>query len=263
MYTYIYFGVIIMKNKFKVLIIFTMIFTFLTGCAKVKDLTPEENGIIAEYAAGVLLKYSPVYKDKYEDLSDDFVSTIPDQFETESSTEETTSDNEEETTTASGDSDNPTIKPSDEPDSEQESSTEEVEWHIEKEMGLEPLTMKFDSYVVTNEYPDDEDAIFTFTAEEGYTFLVLKFQLHNDTSQKVTINNHDKRPAIKAYINDNQPIYNYANLMMNDITALKDVTVEAGDYYDGIIVYMVKETELAEITSLKISYNEHEVVVKK
>ena len=250
-----------MKNRFKILIIYVMIFTFLTGCAKVKDISPEHNGMIAEYVAGVLLKYSHSYKEKYEDLSGGFVSTVPDEFETETTPgeEETTTGKEEETTTVP----NVPGQPSDKPTSEGETGTTEVEWHIEKEMGLEPLTMEYESYVVTKEYPDDEDAIFTFTAEDGYTFLVLNFKLYNDTDKDVTINNYSTRPAIKAYINDNKPVYNYANLMMNDITALKDITVKAGDVFDGIIVYMIKENELADITSLKLSCNDQEFIVKK
>ena len=248
-----------MKNKIKLLSLCIVIFVMVTGCAKVKDLTPEQNAIIAEYAAGVMLKYSNVYKEKYEDLSDGFISNVPDEFETETETEsETETDDEEETTTNSGNTPGGSSS-----NGNDESESADNEWHIEKEIGLAPLRMEFESCIITKEYPDDEDALFTFSAEEGYSFLIMNFYLYNDTTSDVTINNYDKKPAIKAYINDNKPVYNYANLMMNDITNLKAVTVAAGEVYEGIIVYMVNDDILDDISSIKLSYNDHEFIVKK
>ncbi len=241
-----------MKNSIKILIIMIGMCISVCGCTKVRELKTEQNDIIAEYAAGVLVKYSYAYKGKYTDLSGDFKSEIilP---ETEPSDEETTP---EETTPDITDETTPS-------ESAGEQETEKGKWDVSEAMGLNGLELEYRSYIITKEYPDDENAVFTFTAQEGYTFAVMKFLLVNKTGSDITVDNSELKPAVKAYFNDKAPVYNYANLMKDDITNLKNVTVTAGSSREAILVYMI-EDELAEhITGIKLEYNGMENIVKK
>ena len=55
---------------------------------------------------------------------------------------------------------------------------------------------------------------------------------------------------------------NYANLMLNDITNLKNVTIKAGETQDGILVFMVPEDKVTEIKSIVLTYKDCKLTVK-
>ena len=84
----------------------------LSGCANSIELSSEHSNIIAEYAAGTLLKYSYDYKSRYKDLGNDVVY----EPETESPTTEpatqpaTTPGNNEETTSGNDNTRNRKVK---------------------------------------------------------------------------------------------------------------------------------------------------------
>lgn len=242
-----------MKNSIKILITMIGMCISVCGCTKVRELKTEQNDIIAEYAAGVLVKYSYVYKGKYTDLSGDFKSEIilPEtepSIEEETTPEETSPDITDETTPS---------------ESVGEQETENGKWDVSEAMGLGGLELEYSSYIITKEYPDDESAVFTFTAQEGYTFAVMKFLLVNNTESDITVDNSELKPAVKAYFNDKSPVYNYANLMKDDITNLKNVTVPSGSSCEAILVYMI-EDELAEhINGIRLEFNGMENIVKK
>lgn len=236
-----------MKKRITFITFFIVMAMILTGCTKEIDITTEQNDIVAEYIAGILVKNSYFYMDKYEDLKETYA--YEDESEPETETETITPETEPET---------PVINPSDDPDmptSETETSSD-GKWHVAEAIGLSPLEIEYVSYDITNEYPKDEESLFSFTAEYGYTFIVLNFKLYNNTEEAVTVNNSRLKPAIKLYINDFAPTYNYGNLMFNDITNLKEVTVNSESSYDGIIVFMVDEEFTKDIKSMAVQYND-------
>ena len=215
----------------------------LSGCANSIKLSSEHSDIIAEYAAGALLKYSYDYKSRYKDLGNDVVY----EPETESPTTEpatqpaTTPGNNEETTSGNDNTNN---------------------WNISKDLGLGELTIEYKNYVITSEYPNDSSAMFSFTAQEGYTFIVFKFDITNKGTQDVLCNNSDDEKVATLNLNGNTYYNNYANLMLNDITNLKNVTIKAGETQDGILVFMVPEDKVTEIKSIVLTYKDCKLTVK-
>ena len=248
--------------KKRVLAVASIIMMFcVTGCAKGPNLTTDENNMIAEYVAGVMLQHSYVYQDKYSDLN------LPDIPNIEDPTEEVTEEPTEEITEEPTEDDTGAEKPS--RDSEPETTEPETEMPVSdnwdeaaESLGLKPLKIKYNSYVITKEYPDDEDSWFTFEAEPGYTFVVGEFTLTNGTATDVTINNSDLKPVVRLVINDDKGFNNYGNLMLNDMTNMKNVTIKAGESYEAIIVFMVGDDEVKEINKLVLKHNEFEVRVK-
>lgn len=248
----------IVKKKLIPMIVFSLFAMMLTGCAKGLNITTEQNDVVADYVANVLLKNSYSYVNKYDDLKETF-SYDYDEDETEEETETSEVETEPQT---------PVIDPTDAPDSptsenqSEEPTTSDGKWHAEEAMGIEPLEVEFDSYTITKEYPDDDESFFSFEAEKGYTFIVLKFKVYNRTGKTVVVDNSQIKPAVKLYIDDKTPVLNYGNLMLNDITNLKDVNVEPTKPYDGIIVFMVPEEHTKDIKSLVIKYDEFEQKIK-
>lgn len=241
-----------MKKRITFITIFIVMAMLLTGCTKGIDITTEQNDIVAEYIAGVLIKNSYYYMDKYEDLKETYA--YEEKSEPETETETITPETEPET---------PVINPTDDTDtpaSETETNSD-GKWHVAEAIGLSPLEIEYVSYDITNEYPKDEGSLFSFTAEDGYTFIVLNFKLYNNTEGAVTVNNSQLKPAIKLYINDYAPTYNYGNLMFNDITNLKELTINSKSSYDGIIVFMVDEEFTKDIKTMTVQYNGIEQVI--
>ena len=239
-----------MKSKYSFFTIITMaVVLFLTGCAKGPDITKEQNDIIAEYAASVLLKHSYDYQSRYEDLNPVNQFEYPTEVETESEPE-----SETETQT-------PAIDPIDETTPYvEEPTTSDGRWNISSSLGLDSLQVKYTGYEIMDEYP--KDAVFYIKADEGQTFVIMNFSLTNTGTEAVTVNNAGKNPAVKLYINDNKPVICYANLMLNNITSLTDVTIESQKSFDGIIVFMVPKEYVESVTKLKITYNDIDCVIK-
>lgn len=246
-----------MKKRIILIISFIFILMMLTGCSLKIDMTMEQKDIVAEYIAGSLVKHSYLYEGKYDDLKETFSD---EEYNSEEETEIPTNEPEIEKET-------PVIDPTDSPDvsgpdGETEKETSDGKWHVSEALGLSSLEIEYISYEITKEYPNNDESLFSFEAEEGYTFVVLNFKLINSLSKDVTINNSDLKPAVKIYINDNAPIYNYSNLMFNDITNLKDVTINANSTWEGIIVFMVEENVAYDIMNMSVKYDDVEYEIK-
>lgn len=213
-----------MKKK---LLIVTILSLFIfTGCAKAIEMTDEQSKMVAEYAAGALIRRSYSYKLKYPDYN-------------------TQKPNEEPTTPEV-----PVINPTD-ATSPEETTAAESKYKLGELLGISPIEVTYKEYKVLDEYPDDPGAVFTFEAEEGYKFIIMEFNLHNPTGEAVTVNTAKAAPVLKADINDTR-YNNYANLMLNDITNLKDVVIEPGEDYEGILVFMEEEKAVSDIKSFTL-----------
>ena len=75
-----------MKRIGCLLVIFMML-AGLTGCGR--ELSTEENRVIAEYAADLLLKYDKNYQSKYMNTEDETEAVTTTEQDTEATTEET------------------------------------------------------------------------------------------------------------------------------------------------------------------------------
>lgn len=233
-----------MRRVTRIIIPVILLCLMLSGCANSVNLSSEQSDIVAEYAAGVLLKYSYDYKSRYKDLGNDIIN------EPETKEPETDPDTQPETTPAGNDE---TTSGND--------NNNTNNWNISKDLGLGDLLVEYKDYVITQEYPDDSSAMFSFTAQEGYTFIVFNFNLTNKGTEDVLCNNSDDKSVIALNLNGNT-YYNYANLMFNDITNLKDVTIKAGETQNGILVFMVPEDKVTEIKSIVLTYKDDKLTVK-
>ncbi len=190
-----------------------------SGCVNSIDINSKENTLIAEYAAGLLIKNSNYYKDRYyfwdeEDVSQEIPS------EDESSQDET-------------DEAPSTINPDDKP-------TTEVEKELAKVFGLSQVALKYDTYTVVDRYNADPEGYFELVAEPGYDFVVVKYILSNNTSNDIIVDNSSKDILVKAGFNKEYVYNNYdASILLNDLTHLKNVKIAAGDKYEAVIIFMV------------------------
>lgn len=210
--------------KKKLLIVTILSLFIFTGCAKAIEMTDEQSKMVAEYAAGALIRRSYSYKLKYPD------------YNTQKPTEEPTT---------------PEASVTDPTGPDEETTAAEEKYKLSELLGISPVEITYKEYKILDEYPDDPDAVFTFKAEEGYKFIIMEFNLHNPTEKAVTVNTAKAAPVLKADINGMR-YNNYANLMLNDITNLKDVVIEPGEDYKGILVFMEEEKAVSDIKSFTL-----------
>lgn len=230
-----------MKKKILGVVILSAV-VLCTGCAKMPDLTTEQNNVVAEYAANVLVNRSYSYSARYVDDLEPLTEPATEE-ETESETEK------------------PAIVPVEESTAETDAS--DVKFNIAKDMGLDLVEVSYEKYKIVDEYPDDPDALFSFKPQEGCQFLVAFLNIYNPSGEKVTLNNTEKDNIVRITIN-NKRCNNYANLLTNDITRLDNVTIEPGSYFESVVVFMVDKDILESMSEFELSISNGEsIVIKK
>lgn len=226
------------------------------------ELDSKENDLIAEYAAGVVLLHSHYYNDRYdkpwmyESENEEPTTEIPtmeDPTTEEPTTEEPTTEAptiEEPTTDEGGTKESTDKEPSSGGQSGEnvttEPPTEEEELDLTEVFGTHPVRVSYVDYTVCTSYDVDPDGFFEILPDKGCSFLVLNFTLNNRSFVSQTVSTLDKELIIKLTINDEEKFNNYdASMLMNDLTVLKDTTLESGEEYKAVIIYMIP-TEVAE-----------------
>lgn len=207
-----------------IIVLFLICALLFTGCKSI-NLTAEQSDLVAEYVAGVMVKHSYSYEYKYRDYQKE---SLPEESESSDVPEETESSSEDET----------------EPESDI--------FNISEYIGISPVIVRFDEYKVTDEYPDDEDALFSFTPEPGYRFMVVEFNLENPSSDAVVLNTINRNIVFRADI-DGHKYNNYATLLLNDITRLDNVELNAGNTMKAVIVFMLEESVANNINNVFVS----------
>lgn len=213
----------------------------ITGCASVYNIETEESDKIAEYAAGVITKYSYVNVDDYmelrEYLAKEAVATEP------------------ATTTPVVEVDNPTIEIVDPAAGiEQSTGPSEVQpednGSIGQTLGMEGIAVEYKEYFLTDSYPK-EDFMISQTAPAGYKLLIVRWNLANTSSEQVTINVKEG-VAVRAVINGSNLVKVFKTALNDDILNMNGKQLVANEVIEGVLVFCVKDEQCENITSLEI-----------
>ncbi len=201
------------------------ILLLLTGCSESVDLSAQNNDLVAEYAAGIMINHSYSYKNRY--------------IEEETMEEETTEENA-------------LIDPLETTAEEEEESVSNI-FECSNALGMDFIQITYMNYNFKNEYPDSEDALFTFSAEPGYQFLIVDFLLKNTTQDSITVNTLLLSPVFRLTVNNYDKYNNYGTLLLNDLSNLDDFEIAGDAEVQVELVFMIEEEKVAEITSMQIS----------
>lgn len=212
------------------------------------ELDSKQNNLVAEYAAGVLIKYSYNHSNRYkfsDEELDEEDATEPDEPTSEDETTEPPTTSENETSTSENET-------TDADDNNKETEQPE-ELQLEQVLGLENVSVKCDGYEVIEEMDADPEGYFVLTAESGYKFVVLNFILTNMSDEAVTVNTVDRNIILKAAFNEKYKYNNYdASILRNDLTMLKNVTIDAGSDYKAVAIFMIPEDVADSIESFVV-----------
>lgn len=254
-------------KKGKLLGLVSMVALLLTGCVdNMPDMTEEQSELVAEYAAGLLLKYSPNYK---YGLADEDVL-----LEEESVVEETTEESVVEESSE---------EPSSESTKVEETTPTEIEIHVgadKKEpevfyipinatekvelkenpyevelaevIDAEDMGIRYNYYELCSEYPSGSAGSgFTVQPQVGKQLLVIHFTLENKAENTLACDLFDSGIRIKANLNEKGFEKTMSTLLMNDITTYIE-DLKPGANADVVTVMEVDYASEAEITSFNL-----------
>lgn len=218
---------------------------FLTGCGnKIPDMTEEENALITEYAAGILLEHHADYQGRLVDTSltpeEKSVSLQEAEDADELQTKENTSAEAEQVSNNSA-----------EAVQEKQNSAPS----IAQVLDLPGFTVSYMGYEICDSYPDEqtasEELYFAVHAESGKKLVVLKLQITNGMSEPQVINTLELAELKCRVILDGARKSSLVTMLDNDFMALEK-TMDAGATMEAVVMTEITEAESEQIQMVQL-----------
>lgn len=218
--------------------------TSLSGCIDaMPDMTDEQQALVAEYAADIILKHSKYYDDGLADLSElEEVEPTAEEPEPEYIEEEPEDSISEEYDLA------------DEISEEQKELAELSNVSFAEALGFSDIDITFENFQVTDAYPDDDNAGFFVNAPQGKNMLVMQFDLNNISNETVACDIASLEPGIYVSVNGSgEKKAMSTELLLDDFSSYKG-EIAAGD---KVSLVVATETDgdmtVADVESIIIS----------
>lgn len=228
-----------------------------TGCGQVIDLTDEENHLIAEYAAELLLKYDRNYDTRYN--PDELEDTTETMTETDATTEATTemvTTTEAATTEQDVPVDGQTTQAqpvTDEAVKEDIGATVDSDFDIAAFVGESRISVRYAYYMVVDSYPSyDQDGMYIeVQAPEGYKLLVLKFEVENKTNEDQAVDLYNKDVNYNIVVDNSRTTKQMLTILADDLYTY-DKTIQASSREEAVLLYTVSDSVANKWTDLKL-----------
>lgn len=234
-------------KKGKVLGLLAMSAVLLTGCVDhMPELTTEQSDIIAEYAAGLLLKYSSNYDYKIVSEEEVAAAMAAGQEDFAPETEETGTDEEQTQEPGAGTPSQET--PSTEAETEQVQLVADLDFAAE--LGIDDLIIRYQSFEICSSYPQNNTG-FSVDAAQGKKLLVMHFDMEGLPEEDVDCNLFDYDIKMRVNINDTVSAGVLSTLIPNDLASYMDV-VHAGDRVDVVAVAEIADMSEEQIQTLTL-----------
>lgn len=232
------------KNLSRGMAVMTATVLILTGCGNaVPDLSPEQEQVIGDYAAGLLLKYDAAHRSRLVDLS---------LVETEEAQTQESQENplQEEPSSQPSQKEPPVIVGEDH-------TLAAPDITIEQAFGLpEGVALVYQGEKVVGSYPEPVDGaeFYSVDATSGKQLLVLLFRLENQSGQTCSIDIFGQQPSIQIYVNDTEHCNTLITLLPDDFATYIG-EVPAGSGKDVVLLAETTVTNAEAISSLKLHIN--------
>ena len=248
-------------KKYRILGVLAISAVMLTGCIdSMPEMTSDESDMVAEYAAGLLLKYSPNYN--YMLVSDDELAAALNQraLEEQLLAAETQQEDEEEAgEEKTQEQQTPNAETPTEETSEEAVEETPVQMLVDSstdlvmELGLaEQVSLRYQSFEICDSYPKEAKGYSGIDAAEGKKLLVMHFDLENDTADKVDCQLFDYSMRLRVTINDSVTRSAEETPLLPDDMLSYSGTLEAGEKTDVIAIAQIEEMSDSDIASLML-----------
>ena len=238
---------------------------FLTGCGDGMPIMSEaEEAIVISYSAGVLAKrnrYQPegltaVYEGE-EDEEEGSADTPKPSKDTEAaeSTEAEAEGAEGEGPDQAQEPGEPvdSVEPEEDPSAAESADTPQEPSDavgVAEALGISDIQISYVDYFTSASYQQGE--YFSLDAKPGNIFVILNFNVTNNTAEEVQCNIMGKKPVFALEINDNAGIRNQVTALSSDMSTYQGA-IGAGKTEAAILLFEVPEDTAASITSLGMS----------
>ena len=241
-------------KKGKIIGVLAISACMLTGCIdSMPDMTEEQSELVAEYAADMLLKYSPNYH--YRIADEEEVASAEAEMET-SQEEETMQEESQPSQDLSQTGSGETVSV------DAEASVEDgAEYDLAAFFGMDQFSIMYASCEVTDAYPNAESGVgFSVTAPQGYNLLVLHFDVENLGEEAAQCDLFDQISKVSVNVNDAGYVQALSTLLTNDLTTYME-DIPAGEVADAVVVVPVEQTDLDEIQTAVMQITTQDSVV--
>lgn len=232
-----------MVNRQNILLLCLCFSVFgLVGCTSAKNLTEEEQDMIAEYSAGVLLQHEEKYEQRL--IKQDAAPT------------------QEPTAEPAAVTPVPTVTPASGEESQSEDEEEKLnEISLDQLYHVDGLKVTYDSYLFCKEYPKKSNA-FQMTAKKGERLMIVRFNVQNTTSKVLKVNLLKREIGYSLEIDGETYEPTIAIQKNGGLNYLK-TSLEPGKSEEAIVVYNIpKEKAEAAKESLVITVRDGDNVSK-
>lgn len=249
-----------------------LLMTTLCGCdlfASI-NLTKEQSGLIAEYAAGLLRKYDTHTRLKEIAEENGVVDTaseeLPEEVAAEPAVEETIPEEpapEEYIPVEDPNAVEPdffditegmdVVDASDEdvlPESEEQAVGAS---EISRILGVGDFDISYIGYDLCDKYPENEDNswLMSMAADDGKKLCVLKFAITNNSGGAAVCDILNSGKSYRLIVNDEKRINETVTVLMDSFSQFNE-SINSGESKEAVLVFE-PETELADsIKSLKL-----------
>ena len=225
-----------MKKVF--LIFISILAVSLTGCMKKYPLTEENTNVVAEYMAGLLLKYDKRYSSDL--LSYQEMKETSDNAEDK---EEVKNENKDETTQGIIDSKNDAVN-----EDKGSNKSEIKEYTLSEIIGENDFDIQYVGYRTADTLSDDKtNQVFSVDSRQGYQFFVVELSFENKTDSEKLLNLI--KPDVKYLLNtNNKDTYKPQSVLLENNLLFINTNIKAGEKLSAILVFEVpKDTDLTNV----------------
>lgn len=245
----------VMMKKILLMSCIVVLVFFSTGCAKTIELTDQENYLIAEYAAELLLKYDRNMDLKYYD---DSVPHVMPQPATPDEPEEVPDDTEAETELPDGQDGTEEIPESgvllegmqDVGGVEADAGSD---FDIAEYAGETDFSIKYAYYMIVDRYSSygESGGYIEVEAPEGYKLLVLKFDIENKTNDTQNIDMYSKGLEYSIIVNDKKSAKQMLTILIDDLYTYQ-TALDGSMREEAVLLFQVSESIADEVSDLKL-----------
>lgn len=228
----------------------------LTGCGGT-ELSKEQSALVAQYAAGLLLKYDRNYNDKL--LTDEEIAAAEE-------AERLAAEKQAELEKIREEMKNPSKTDTSEDNNSQEQEAEEPKVAMNDILKVSGFDIQYVGYELLEAYPpaekdaNSEDVYFSLNAAPGKKLLTLRFRVTNKGEQAAKISLLDKEMLCKLVMPDGSKKNAMMTMLLNDL-AFYEEEFQAGESKEAVIIFDIKEDTKLEKFDLSVVIGENAYMV--
>lgn len=230
----------------------------LCGCTEYPTMKEADTDLVAEYAAGILLKHSETAENRLMDVEE---AKLALEAEAQKEVEEEEKEILEEPVEEPEQVPEEPIVPETPVIDNTEQNEEISSAPIQDAMGVEMLSVQLNGYEIKDSYPDGSGAFFALDAGEGNKLLVAKITLINNTESSVDINMLEKNISYKMSLDGNGYKFVLSTMLLDDLSTYVG-TLGAGSSTELVLISEWSEELLSNMSSPMLYIKNGEVTGK-